>query len=310
MFLVFVLYLICASMFTISKWALCFVQPIFFVAVRMTLAGLLLLGYSLFNWRKLEAFFFKRLIFNIKRDWFLFLQLIIFHIYLCYICDLCALKDITSTESAFIYNLSPFIAAFFSYFYFNEKMTKKKYLGLFIGFCSILPLFSSSTNIISAPFCAISDNIIAKILTLLAVISSSYGWILVRQLVKNEDYSPIFVNGFSMFFGGLGAFITSLLTEQYNPYPFTDFIPFFQSLILIIVVANLIFYNLYGYLLKYYTATFLSFAGFTCPLFAAILGKIFLGENFSWQLFISFFFVSIGLYIFHSQELKQGYNKA
>lgn len=303
MILVFLLYFVCATMFTISKGVLAYVQPIFFVAFRMILAGLLLLGYSIFKEYK-KNISLKNIFKNITSDWWVFSQLIIFHVYLTYICDLCALKNISSVESAFIYNLSPFVAAFFSYFWFNEKMTGKKWIGLAIGFLSLLPMLigqytSGSTLTSFTP----------QLLTLIAVISSSYGWILVRDLVANKKYSTFFVNGFSMFIGGAIALVTSIFTEPWTPYPFTEFIPFLQLTVLIIITANLIFYNLYGYLLKFYTATFLSFAGFTCPIFAGILGWFFLSEYFSSYLLLSFIFVSIGLYIFHQEELRQGYVK-
>ncbi len=281
-------------MFTVSKWGLAYSAPIFFVAVRMILAGILLLGYLLIRRTKgpgLRA---------VVKDWFLFAQIILFHIYLTYICDLCALKDIASVESAFIYNLSPFIAAVFSYAWFNEIMTPKKWFGLSLGFgSSLLLLFHAG---LQNPL-AYS---VPRLLTLLAVISGAYGWILVRALVK-KGYSPTFINGIGMVGGGAIALFTSWHAETWAPYPVTDWVPFMQATILIVVLANIIFYNLYGFLLKRYTATFLSFAGFMCPLFAAILGYVFLGEIFSPRLLISFFIACLGLSIFYHEELRQGY---
>ena len=135
MLLIVLLYIICASMFTISKWGLAYTQPIFFVAVRMIVAGLLLGVYVLIKEWRHAVWRFS----DFWRDWKLFAQIIIFHIYLTYICDLCALKSISSIESAFIYNISPFIAALFSYFWFGEYMTPKKWLGLSLGFVSLIP---------------------------------------------------------------------------------------------------------------------------------------------------------------------------
>ena len=292
-------------MFTISKWGLAYTEPIFFVAVRMILAGLLLGGYLLVreyyltqkpSWFKYDS------LKNFWSDWGLFAQIVVFHIYLTYICDLCALKSLTSIESAFIYNISPFIAALFSYLWFGEVMTSKKWLGLVLGFGSLLPEFYQ-TGI--ASMVALS---VPRLITLVAVISSAYGWIVLRALVK-KGYSPIFINGFGMFVGGFIALITSWLTEPWSPSPVTEWIPFIQATILIIVVANILFYNLYGYLLNSYTATFLSFAGFMCPFFAAFLGRIFLGETLSWNLILSFIIVCIGLALFYHEELRQGYIK-
>lgn len=293
MLLVVLLYIICASMFTISKWGLAFAEPFFFMAVRMIGAGLLLGLYALFTER--ATFNFRKF----REDASLFLQAILFHIFFTYIFDLYALKSITSIESAFLYNFSPFIAAFFSYWMFREYMTWRKWLGLSIGFVGLLPeLFQGATGH--------SESLIPKLLTLAAVIASSYGWVVVRALVK-KGYSPIVINSVSMIFGGLLALIPSYYYEVWNPVPVTQWMPFIQAVMLVIVVSNLIFYNLYGYLLKRYTATFLSFAGLTCPLFTAIFGRLFLNETFSWELVISFGFICIGLAIFYSEELKQGY---
>ena len=295
MYLIVLLYALCASMFTISKWALIYTEPIFFVAVRMLFAGTLLLGYLLarshLDWQLWQS---------IKRDWFLFAQIIFFHIYLTYICDLCALKNISSIESAFIYNLSPFIAALMSYYWFGEYMTLKKWIGLLMGFCAFIP------QLFQAGVIDLFFHAWPRVLTLLAVISSTYGWILLRALVK-KGYSPIVANGVGMFFGGLIALGTSYAAEPWTPTPVTLWIPFIQATLLIVVVANLLFYNLYGYLLKEYTATFLSFAGFMCPLFAALFGYLLLGESFSPNLIGSFIIVCVGLAIFYHVELMQGY---
>ena len=261
----------------------------------MLIAGALLLGYL-----AAHKGFTRDLTSALKRDWFLFVQVILFHIYITYLCDLCALKDISSIESAVIYNLSPFIAVFFSYIWFSEYMTPKKWIGLLIGFCAYLPHFFSSG------FDPLLSPMWPRFITLLAVVSSSYGWILLRALVK-KGYSPIVINGIGMFCGGLLALVTSYFTESWLPTPVTCWLPFMQATLLIIVVANLLFYNLYGYLLKTYTASFLSFAGFMCPLFAAILGYLFLGETFSSSLVLSFLVVCIGLFVFYHEELKQGY---
>jgi len=72
--------------------------------------------------------------------------------------------------------------------------------------------------------------------------------------------------------------------------------------LLLVLIANIIGYNLYGYLLSRYSATFLSFAGFMTPLFAALLGWIFLSEPVSWHFFATMIFVVFGLYLFHERK--------
>jgi len=72
----------------------------------------------------------------------------------------------------------------------------------------------------------------------------------------------------------------------------------------LILVANIIFYNFYGFLLKKYTPTFLSLVGLLGPAFTAFLGWIFLGEKAGWEFFVSLAMVMVGAIIFYLDELK------
>ncbi len=298
MLLIILLYALCASTFTLSKWGLAYSEPLFLVASRMLLAGTVLGMYCSIKKELLPA---QGVWKALKNDSFLFVQVVLFHIYLTYVCDLCALKSISSIESAFIYNLSPFFAALGSYLWFSESMTPKKWLGLLLGFSSMVYYLINPSETIS-----LFAYSMPRLIMLLAVISSAYGWVVVRALVK-KGYSPIFINGFGMFVGGVLALSTSYLMESWTPVPVTEWGPFLQALILLVIIANIIFYNLYGYLLKQYTATLLSFAGFLCPLFVTLFGYFFLGEQLSWRLGGTFFFVFVGLILFYHEELKQGY---
>jgi drug/metabolite transporter (DMT)-like permease len=259
----------------------------------MLIGGSLLYGYYIATNR-------KKLTID-PRDWGLFLQVIIFHIYIIYVLDLWALQYMTSITSAFIYNLTPFISALFSYFWFNEKITGKKALGLALGAISLIPIFyqcSCSAGALS------SYGYFPYIAMLLAASSGAYGWILLRELIKNRHYSPIMVNGLGMLGGGAAALFTSWGFEHWDTVaPVSNLWPFLQLTLLIVITGNIFFYNLYGYLLKRYTATFLAFAGFTCPLFAALFGWLFLGESMSLDLAYSGILVFIGLYLFYQDEL-------
>jgi drug/metabolite transporter (DMT)-like permease len=161
---------------------------------------------------------------------------------------------------------------------------------------------------------------------LIAATSAVYGWIVMKKLVVNKHYSPILVNGVGMLMGGLGALITSFGFEQkpllkcahgasnmtgegmshlghWFCFSWHDFLMFFFFVTLLILVANVIFYNLYGFLLKKYTPTFLSLVGLLSPAFTAFLGWIFLGETVTWHFFVSLALVSLGAYIFYKDEL-------
>ena len=298
MFLVVLLYSLFASVFTVQKTALEYTQPLFLVGSRMAIAGILLVAYQWMFKRETIRFQGKHL--------FRLLALAFFNIYLTNVLEVWGLKYLTSAKTCFLYSLSPYFAALLSYFLFKEKLSGKKWLGLIVGFSGFLPVLASHTTeeeslgsffIFSWPELAVMG----------AAFCSVYGWILLRQLIKENEYSPMLANGFSMFFGGVMALANSALIEEWNPLPVTEYRPFIECTLALLLVSNFFAYNLYGYLLKRFSATFLSFAGFITPLLTALFGWYFLGETISWPFYLSASIVFSGLLIFYQEELNADY---
>lgn len=300
MYLVVLLYALFAGVFTVAKSALEYTQPCFLVGIRMAVAGILLLAYQ-------YSFHREKLTLSKGAIWRIFL-LAILNIYLTNIFEFWGLQYLTSSKTCFIYSLSPFLSAIFCYFLFKEKLSGKKWVGLLIGFLGMVPvlLSQSSGEELAGQFLIFSW---AEISVLGAVICSVYGWILLSQLIKENGVSPMMANGLSMLLGGGMALVHSSFVENWNPIPVTEFWPFLERTLLLMVLSNLIAYNLYGYLLKKYTATFISFAGFTTPLFTALFGWFFLSETVTLTFYISTVIVFAGLTLFHQEELKHGYKQ-
>jgi drug/metabolite transporter (DMT)-like permease len=126
---------------------------------------------------------------------------------------------------------------------------------------------------------------------------------LLKQLVNENGYSPFTANGLSMVTGGVMALVHSSLVESWDPIPVTAIRPFLDCMLLLILISNLICYNLYGYLLRRYSVTFISFAGFITPLFTALFGWFYLGEVVTWPFYVSAAIVFIGLFTFNQEEL-------
>lgn len=292
MILIVLLYGLFATSFSMGKLLLTYTSPIFLAGIRMSLAGSILLFYQYFFAHQHFKFRTKHL--------FLYAQLIFFGIYVTYILRFWALSYLPSFKTSFLYNFSPFFAWIYSYIFFNESITTKKATGLFIGFCGMIPMLLTGSTAETAlgEWYFISWPEFAVIVS---VASHSYSWIIMRKLVRDKSYAPSMVNGISMLIGGLLALVTSLFVENYTPIE--NPLPFFSLLGLVIIISNIICYNLYAYLLKSYTATFLAFAGFLSPLFAALYGKFFLHETISWHFYCSSIIVFIGLYLFYQEEL-------
>lgn len=298
--LVVLLYAVWSSVFSIGKATLAYSPPLFLTGARMLLAGVLLLGFLLL---------FKRNSFKINGRQALSLTILaIFSIYLSNALEFWGQQYLSSAKTCFIYSFSPLFAALFSYLHFNEKMNKEKWLGIgicLIGFVPVLKMQTGSEDLLNA-FSFFSWPTLAIIG---AALTSVYGWVLLRLVVKNQEISPMMANGSSMFIGGILALSHSFFVETWNPLPVASMNigPFLQGALLLTLVSNLLCYNLYGYLLKRLTATFLSFMGLLSPLFASFYGTIFLGEPLSVTILISTSLVCLGLFFVYRAELKQGY---
>ncbi len=304
MILIIVLYGLFASSLFLSKVLLSYAPPIFYTGIRMLIGGGLLLGYQYFNPR--QQFVIKR-----KHLW-LYAQLILFSILATYILRFWGLRSLPTYKASFLHNLAPFMTSFYSYFIFQERMTKNQWIGLNIGLLGMIPILLTSSPgekqlgelfYISWPELAIIGCVAAQ----------SYGWIIMRKLLKDKSYSPMMINGISMTTGGFIALGLSTPLEGFAPVH--DWIGFFFWLALVILVSNIICVNLYGHLLRTYTATFLSFAGFLSPIFAALyewIGSLLAPEIFerhiSWHFYASCVIVFIGLYLFYKDELGQRKN--
>lgn len=298
MHLVILLYALFALVFTVSKTGLEFASPLFFVGSRMLLAGALLLVYLFITDKKALKIG--------KREWMTLFQLGFFNIYLTNALEFLGLQHLTSFKTCFIYSLSPFASALLSYLFLSEKISVMKWIGLLVGCVGMIPILltqSMGEEKISN-FFFISW---AELAVIGAAFSSVYGWIILKKLVINDRVSPLASNGYGMVIGGGIALIHSLLTENWDPVPVQEAFPFAQCALFLVIVSNLICYNLYGHLLKRFTATFISFAGFSTPFFTALFGWLFLSETVGAAFFLSSIGVFCGLILFYQEELKLGY---
>jgi drug/metabolite transporter (DMT)-like permease len=276
------LYALSASTFTISKHILAYSPPLFFIGVRMILAGMVLFLPFLPKLR------FEKIS---SSDFWLFLQICLFHIYASYVFDIWALQYITSSDAALIYCLSPFFTALLSWLWFNEQFSLKQIGAMILGFAGLLPLVYGYHH-------EGASSLLALGVMILSVLASVYGWIIFAELTAKRNYSPLLINSVGMFFGGIGSLLTSFACESWCMYPTTDIIPFLGWTALIILAGNILFYNLYGYLLRHHSATFLSLAGFLCPIFAALFGIFFLKESINAGFIFSLVTIPFALYFF------------
>lgn len=307
-FLVILMYAMWSSIFAFAKIALEVSTPLFLTATRMLFAAFLLLGYLAL----------RKASFRLPRRQLITLVLLaVFSIYLTNLLEFWALQYLTAAKTCFIYSLSPFFAALFSYWHFKETLNLRKCLGMLIGFLGFIPLLATQKGagelLTTIPFFSWPELAMVG-----AAMATAYGWILLRLIVNppktsspSTPISPLMANGLSMFFGGFMALSHSYFIDAWDPIPIVSgkAVPFIEAIAIMTLISNIFCYNLYGFLLKRFTATFLSFMGLLSPVFASLSSWILLGEQPSVVILTSTAIVSLGLWMIYSSELKQGYYK-
>lgn len=287
-------YAILASTFTIAKVAIGHADPLFLIGVRMVASAPLML--LVHRWQAKPTFTID------KKDYSLFFKVSIFHIFLPFIGEFWALQFVSSAKTAITYSLTPFIAALLSYFLLKKKLSSKQSIGLVVGLLGLMPIFFSGDDIahIAGEFLYVS---MPELVLLLSVISASYAWFVVSELM-NRGYGISLINGVAMFFGGIFSLVLwYFLSDGRTPIK-GDLSSFFMWTALLIVVANVISYNLYGYLLRHISITFMSAIGFLCPIFASIFGVFLLGEKLGVSHMVALVLVSLGLWLFYQEEIR------
>ncbi len=296
MFAVVTLFALFASLFTLQKQTLLHVEPFFLVGSRMAFAGIMLLLFS-------YCLKGERVKLNHKNIIDL-LKLSLTNIYLTNIFEIWGLQHMSSGKACLIYSLSPFLAALVAFFVLKECLTTRKWLGMMIGCIGLIPIHLSNSQhaMQDGSFFLLST---AELSVVSAVFCSVYGWILLKKIITHHKCSIILANGISMTIGGTIAIIHSAIAGEWAVGPIKHLTPFLINTLIMCIISNIICYNLYGYLLKKFSATFIAFSGLVTPLFAFLYGYIWLGETIPWLFVLAIILFGIGLTIFYYAELHQ-----
>lgn len=302
MLAVFLFYAIFSSTYVIAGKLLSISQPAFLTGIRMAVSGALILLY-LYLFRRKDFTLFPR-----EHTWD-YVKVAVIQIFLCYVPEYWAQKRLGmggSTKVSLLFALTPFFTALFSHILLKELLTKKKIMGLAVGFVGALILILSDNAPEGA---AMGQSIIssAEIALLFAVAAYAYGWVIKRSMVAHHNLDVLTVNGVTMVWGGLLAFASSPFIDVWNPWPVTDIGTFIPLAALMIFIGGVFGFNAYAWLLKRNTASFVALAGGTESLYVAFYSWLFFAQKITTTFFIAFAVIAYGLYLFYQEELRQGY---
>lgn len=281
--------------FAMGKIALQFVEPIFFTGVRMILAGIILLSYYYISCKPSKTL-------NKSQWWYIFV-VGLFSIYLTNASEFWGLKFVSAGKTSLICCFYPIVTAIISWLFFKEIITRKKILGLLIGTLGFIPVLIGKeiTENVSG---TISFFSYAELALLFSAIATAFGWLCARNAIKYHNVHIVMLNGASMSIGGVMAMFHSYATETWAPLPIYNMKYFILWLLVITVISNIICYNLHGYLLKKFTATYISFANLSDPIFASFFGWFMLGEVLTYSFWLSVVCVGIGLSIYYKESIR------
>jgi drug/metabolite transporter (DMT)-like permease len=282
----------CASTFVVGKILLDIVPPIFLTALRMLIAGAILLVPIVAR---------KQQLYIAKTAWWLIALIGFFGVYVAFSLEFWSLQYMSPAKIALLFNTTPFITALCSYYLLNERLTTKKIIGLTIGCAGMLPTLL--VPVVEGGFGCLLFFSVPELALLVAILFYSDASILMGRLVRQYRVSSLVINSVSMLIGGLLCLPTAFIIEEIILPPLW---PFVGWLTLLVGAGSIIYTMLYTHLLRTYSATFLSLVGITIPLFTALFDWLLLGTIVTWDMYCSFFVVCIGLYIFYQEDLRQG----
>lgn len=280
---------------TANKLILKVWNPGLLVGIRMFAAGICLLGVAFY---KGGFDFWSR----IKKQWPYLLLLAAFATFFPAILKAYALKHTLSSKVALIGSLDPFLTALYSYILWHERLNKKKWFGILLGFTgSVVLVLAQTTSGTVELFGRLS---LAELAAFGSVCISRYGWIKVQQLLKAGTFSVKEINGLCMFLSGIYSLTPTFIFTPAALSVACDW----KTLALLgytIVGGNIIGYSLYSQLLKKHSATFVSLAGFSMPIFVYLLGWLVVGESLYPSFIVASLITFVGLLIFYQEEIKE-----
>lgn len=298
MLLVIALYVLFTSMiFMHSAIMVDNPYPFFVAAFRTIVGGLFLLGVHVCSGKSIQLSGM-----NMRQVYTLFLHAII--LYTCSLAGFAAgMQYIDGITACFILATAPFITALILYLRDKEILTMQKCVGLLLGFIALIPIILTQHEPDAAHQISANQVYWGQFLFFVANICYAYGWILAQDLVKvASEFSPSLLNAYAMLIGGICSAILYVGCEGFHlPQPVTSD---FWYLLLLFTLATLINYNLYAYLLRFYSATFLSFAGFLEPALALIYSILWLASPATMSTLGALCALGLGLYLFYQEELR------
>lgn len=213
------------SSFTIGKLGLAYSSPLLLVALRFTLAGIIMatIVKILNKPHPVKAI-----------DWVWLVLIGLFQTAFVMGCIFMALRTITSGETSILTFMNPLLVVVFGTLFLKSRYHIQQWIGVLLGFIGV--------------FLTLGSHLDFKVGTILGLLSA-VSWAIATLLIKIHGFKfdTYVMTAYQMLFGGLILFLGSLLLEE------TFFKMTTQSILILLwltIAASIIQFSIWFYLLQ------------------------------------------------------------
>jgi drug/metabolite transporter (DMT)-like permease len=208
-------------------------------------------------------------------------------------------KDVDSGIASIILATVPLFIAIMEFIVNKEnRLTKKAYIGLLVGFAGVFYLVYSS-----------SETLNISIKSFVIIMMASITWSVGTLYSKNIEArcSSIYMAAIQNFAAGICFTIMALIRGSFKSISFN--LPAVAALGHL-VFCGVVAYSCYLYIIKEMPAAKAGTYAYVNPAIAIILGFLILGETINLQIVLSMVIILAGVYMVQSSNLKiaQGKN--
>lgn len=284
-----------ASATIANKFIFGFITASLFTAFRFLLSGIFLLIKTWINKP-------KDLLDRYKRYWIPLLTITLLTHVIPAQLKAYALAHSISSKVALIGSLDPFVAAFYAWLLFDQRLSKRQLLGMSFGFIGTCVLLGSQTNGDYHTWLRISWGEVSAVAWLFI---NRFGWMQAQKALKHEWFSSTELNGICMTIGGLISLLVISLSFSSTTTIKCTITPLVAAVIFYsLYVGNVLSYSWYAEMLKRFNAVFASVCCMGIPVMMYLLGWLVLGEPLYTSFIWSFGFIFCGVLIFYSERIK------
>ena len=260
------------SAFAIGKVGLIYSSPILLVALRFTIAGIIM---------AMIVLLLKRTHPRTCKDWFQVFIIGFFQTAGVMGCIFVSLETITAGESSILTFINPLLVIIFGTIFLKMSYRRLQWIGVIVGFIGVFITFGAQLSI--------------KIGTLLGFMSA-VSWAIGTLLIKTwgQKFDVWVLTAYQMLFGGIVLFFASFILER----PFFEITALSVTILLwLAIMASIVQFAIWFYLLHKgdpgKTSAFL----FLAPFFGVLSGWVLLKEPIHWYVMVGGIFIFLGIFL-------------